>query len=55
MSIVDASKCIHPFDSFESFDNNDIHVLYEHFAIDFPGHTDEKLLLTEHIHYQKKN
>ena len=52
MSIVDVSKCLHPFDSFESFDKKDLHVLYNHFAVDFPGHNDEKLLLTEHIHYK---
>ena len=54
MSIVDASKCLHPYDSFESFDKKDLHDLYNHFAVDFPGHNDEKLLLTEHIHYQKR-
>ena len=53
MGIVDASKCLHPYDSFESFDVKDLHFLYNHFDVDFPGHNDEKLLLTEHIHYKK--
>ena len=54
MSIVDASECLHPYDSFESFDVKDLHILYNHFDVDFPGHNDEKLLLSEYIHYPKK-
>ena len=54
MGIVNASKCLHPYDSFESFDVNDLNFLCEHFEVDFPGHIDEKLFLNEHTHYQNK-
>ena len=48
IDIVEATKFLRTFDSFESFDNNDLNVLQDHYSINFPGHNDKKILLNEH-------
>ena len=53
IDIVEATKFLHPFDSFESFNENDLNVLYNHYSIDFTGHNDKKILLNEYTHYKK--
>ena len=54
IAIVDASKCLHPFDSFESFDDDDLKFLYNHYSRDFSADCDENLILTEHAHYRNR-
>ena len=49
---MDASKCLHPYDSFKSFDENDLKILYNHYADDFKGHDDLNLIKTDHTHYK---
>ena len=53
IDIVDTSKCLHIFDSFESFGKNDLNVLRKKYSVVFSGHNDDKILLTKHTHYKK--
>ena len=39
ITVVDASKCLHPYDRFKSFNENDLKILYNHYANDFRGRT----------------
>ena len=53
IDIVDATKYLQPFDSFKSFDENNLNVLHDHYLGDFSEHTYKKLLLNEHTYYKK--
>ena len=52
IAIIDATKCLHPFDNFASFQEDDLKKLYQHYEEDFKDHFDFKLILTEHTHYK---
>ena len=54
VKIVESSKCLHPFDSFESYNDNDLKFLYNHYSSDFPIDCNENLFLTEHTHYRNR-
>ena len=51
--IVEAKQCLHPFDSFESFNKKYLNVLYDHYSVNFSGHHDKNMLLNEHTHCKK--
>ena len=53
INIVEATKYLRPFDSFESFNKNYFNVLHDHYSINFPGHNDKEIVLNEHTHYKK--
>ena len=52
IAVVDASKCLHPYDSFKSFDEHDLKILYDHYADDFQVHDDLNLTKTDHTYYK---
>ena len=54
VTIVDVSKCLHPYDNFELFDVKDVRRLYEHYEGDFVVHTDVNLVIAEYMHYINK-
>ena len=54
VTIVDGSKCLHPYDNFESFNDNDLKILYKHYKGDYPVHNDRNLFIIEHVHYRKR-
>ena len=54
LTIIYTSKCIHPYDSFESFDVKYIRTLHEYYEGAFDVHTDVTLVIEEHVHYRNK-
>ena len=53
VKIVHATKCLHPYNKFQSFDVEDLKTLYNHYRSDFSVDTDEDLIISEHVHYQE--
>ena len=53
IDIVEDATCLHPFDSFKSFDENDLNVLHNHYLVENPEYNDKQLFLNEHTHYKK--
>ena len=54
VKVITASKCLHPFDSFDSYNDNDLKFLFNHYRSDFPANCNENLCVTEHTHYRNR-